>query len=157
MTAAPRTPYEALGEQGVRELVDRFYDRMDTLPAARTIREMHASDLTPIREKLTEFLMGWMGGPSNYAARFGAINIPGAHAPYAIGPDERDAWMLCMEQAIAESGLPDELRSRTVTLLGQMAEMCRTRDSDGSVRPQFAQYPATSQRSGSCDKKSPGE
>ncbi len=50
------------GEAGVRELVDKFYNYMDTLPEAETIRAMHADDLTESREKLTTFLIGWMGG-----------------------------------------------------------------------------------------------
>jgi hemoglobin len=139
MTDSPRTPYDALGEAGIRTLVDRFYDLMETRPDATTIRAMHASDLTPMKETLAVFLIGWMGGPSDYTKRFGSINVPLVHAPYAIGPGERDAWMPCMEQALTECDLPEALRDRVTTLFAQMAEMCRTRESDGSLRPQFSQ------------------
>jgi hemoglobin len=137
MTDTPRTPYEALGDAGIRKLVDRFYDLMDTLPEARAIRAMHAGELAPMRDKLHVFMVGWMGGPSNYGARFGPINVPAVHAPYAIGPAERDAWMLCMRLALDEAELTPTLRPRVDALLAQMAEMCRTREADGSVRAQF--------------------
>ena len=53
--AAPRTPYEILGEDGIRELVNAFYDIMDRLPEAASLRAMHAEDLTPMKEKLAEY------------------------------------------------------------------------------------------------------
>src|SRR5699024_6244545 len=60
-------PFDLLGgEEGVRRLVDRFYDLMDELPEAETIRAMHAEDLALIRDKLATFLMGWLGGPRRY-------------------------------------------------------------------------------------------
>ena len=41
------SPYEKLGgAQGVRKLVDRFYDLMDTLPEAKIIRDLHPNELT---------------------------------------------------------------------------------------------------------------
>ena len=65
-------PYERLGgEQGVRDLVDRFYDLMDTLPEAKQIRDLHPADLTESRDKLFKFLSGWLGGPSLYINEYG--------------------------------------------------------------------------------------
>ena len=92
------------GEAGVRSLVDRFYDAMETRPEARAIRRMHASDLTLARDKLTTFLIGWLGGPKRYRERWGPIRIPAAHAHLPIGPAERDAWLACMQEAI--DGMP---------------------------------------------------
>lgn len=90
------------GEAGVAALVDRFYDLMDTLPEAAPIRAMHASDLSLAKEKLTVFLVGWLGGPKRYAARWGQIRIPAAHARLPIGAAERDQWLLCMDGALAQ-------------------------------------------------------
>lgn len=90
------------GTEGIRKLVDDFYEEMDTLPDAAIIRKMHKSDLTESRDKLTLFLSGWMGGPNNYREKYGNINIPRSHAHLKIGEAERDAWLLCMERAIAK-------------------------------------------------------
>lgn len=90
------------GNEGVTTLVDAFYRVMDTLPEAEVIRAMHPDDLTPSREKLTVFLAGWLGGPRNYATKFGPIRIPAAHQHLAIDEAARAAWMRCMELAVAE-------------------------------------------------------
>jgi len=97
--------YRAAGERpGITRLVDAFYRLMDALPEAQIIRRMHARDLTEARDKLTLFLCGWMNGPSLYGAKYGPIRIPSAHEHLRIGPRERDAWLRCMELAIAEQG-----------------------------------------------------
>ena len=87
---------------GLAKLVDAFYDYMCELPEAAIIRAMHDDDLTSAREKLTVFLCGWLGGPKTYATRFGRIRIPAAHAHLAIDEPERDAWLLCMQHAVAD-------------------------------------------------------
>jgi len=92
------------GEAGVARLVDDFYDEMERAPEARGIRAMHPADLTESRDKLARFLCGWLGGPRRYAEKYGTISIPGAHAHLAIGEAQRDAWLLCMERAIAKQG-----------------------------------------------------
>ncbi len=49
----PATPFDQLGGlDGIRRLVDRFYDLMDTAPEAAEIRHLHAASLKRSREKL---------------------------------------------------------------------------------------------------------
>ncbi len=98
------------GEAGVAALVDAFYDNMETLPEARTVKEMHP-DLALAREKLKVFLVGWLGGPKRYAQRWGKIRIPHAHAHLPIGPAEHDQWLLCMDRAI--DGMPVSVAFRS--------------------------------------------
>ena len=57
---------------------------------------LHAADLSPMRERLPEFLSGWLGGPPLYFQRPDHNCIVSAHRPFAIGPDERDQWLMCM-------------------------------------------------------------
>ena len=55
-----KTLFEELGgEQTIRNLVERFYDVMDTDERATGIRKMHQADLTEAREALFMFLVGW--------------------------------------------------------------------------------------------------
>ena len=64
--------YEMMGgEKGLRSLVDRFYDLMDSSPEAEKIRVFHAQSLKQSREKLFMFLSGWSGGPQLYVEKFG--------------------------------------------------------------------------------------
>lgn len=97
------TPFERLGgEPGVRALVDRFYDLMDLEPAAAGIRALHPDSLDGSRDKLFWFLCGWLGGPNHYIERFGHPRLRARHLPYAIGIAERDQWLACMAQAMAD-------------------------------------------------------
>jgi hemoglobin len=110
--------YKAAGEiAGIRQLVNDFYRFMDELPEAQSIRALHKTDLTESRDKLTLFLSGWMGGPSLYQEKYGSINIPRDHAHLEIGEQERDAWLACMEKAIAVQHYPSEF---SVYLLQQL-------------------------------------
>ncbi len=90
------------GEPGVRALIDRFYDLMDLEPAFAGIRALHPATLDGSRDKLHWFLCGWLGGPDLYVQRFGHPMLRARHLPYAIGIHERDQWMACMQQAMAE-------------------------------------------------------
>lgn len=119
------------GEAGVARLVDDFYDVMDALPEARTIRAMHPADLAESRDKLATFLCGWLGGPRRYAEKFGTISIPGAHRHLEIGPAERDAWLGCMERAIAQQGYAPEFAEYLLVQLRfpaqRIVEVCQSR------------------------------
>jgi hemoglobin len=97
------TPFERIGgPEGVRALVDRFYDLMSQLPEAAHVLRMHPEDLASSREKLRLFLTGWLGGPQLYVERFGHPRLRMRHLPFAIDDGARDAWMACMRQALDE-------------------------------------------------------
>jgi hemoglobin len=100
---APPSPYERIGGAvGVRRLVTRFYGLMADQPHARTILQMHPADLASSREKLYEFLSGWLGGPQLYMERRGHPRLRMRHLPFAVDDAARDAWMACMRQALED-------------------------------------------------------
>ena len=113
------------GIEGLRKLVDDFYRMMDSLPEAAVIRAMHPADLGVAADKLHRFLCGWLGGPKLYREKYGSIHIPSAHAHLAIGAAERDAWLLCMERALAEQDYPQDFRGYLLRELFRPAEGCR--------------------------------
>jgi len=107
--ATEHTPYELIGgEPAVRRLVDGFYDRMVTSTAAKELREMHARDLGPMREKLFDFLSGWLGGPPRYFERADRQCMTSVHAHYVIGARERDQWLECMRLALNALEAPED-------------------------------------------------
>ncbi|MBW2241149.1 MAG: group II truncated hemoglobin [Deltaproteobacteria bacterium] len=118
------------GEQGVRALIDAFYAEMDTLPEARGIRAMHPANLEISADKLTRFLCGWLGGPNLYAERYGRIVIPLAHRHLAIGPTERDTWLVCMKRALAAQPYPAEFKAYLLAQLSLPAERIRSACED---------------------------
>lgn len=124
------TPYQLLGgEDGVRRLCEAFYDCMEQLPEAADIRRMHGEDLSGIRQKLFEFLSGWLGGPHLYAQKYGSICMTGPHRPFAIGPKERDQWLLCMDRALEQVGASEEVKSMLKQPLQAIADMIRNRET----------------------------
>lgn len=115
------------GEQAVRRLVDRFYDLMESLPEARGIRALHPADLAGSRDKLFKFLSGWLGGPSLYIEEYGHPRLRARHLPFPIGEAERDAWLSCMRQALAEFEMEAFLREQLLQSLSNTADHMRNR------------------------------
>lgn len=110
--------YQAAGgELGIRRLVDAFYDRIESEPIAAQVRAMHPNDLSTSRDKLARFLCGWMNGPNRYREKYGEISIPGAHAHLTISAAERDAWLACMEGALADQPYPEAFKVYLLTEL----------------------------------------
>ena len=124
-----KTPYELIGgEEGVRALVERFYDLMELDPQFARLRAVHGSTLEQAREKLFLFLSGWLGGPQLYTDRFGHPMLRARHLPFAIGDEERDQWMACMVLAMAETGVPDDLRAGLEQAFFKTADWMRNKD-----------------------------
>ena len=127
------THYGAIGgDAKVRELVTRFYDLMELDPAYARLRAVHGSSLEGARQKLYEFLSGWLGGPSLYTDKYGHPMLRARHLPqsiggHSIGIKERDQWLACMDQAMGETGVPDDLRARLRTSFFQTADWMRNR------------------------------
>ena len=122
-----QTPYQALGEDGIRAICDAFYDIMDELPEAQDVRRMHAEDLNPMKEKLGVYLVGWMGGPPIYSDKHGTVCMTTPHEPYAIGPRERDQWLLCMNKALDTVGVEAEVKDMLKEPLYRVADAVRNR------------------------------
>ena len=104
-----RTHYDMLGgEQGIRQLVNRFYDLMDELPEAWELRKIHQQDLQSARDKLFKFLSGWLGGPGLFEAEYGHPRLRARHMPFPVDTQMRDQWLMCINQALDEQ-VSDEL------------------------------------------------
>jgi len=115
------------GETGVRTLVERFYDLMDSSPEAKDIRALHAASLKSSREKLFMFLSGWSGGPSLYIEKYGHPQLRRRHMPFSIGEVERDQWLWCMKQAIDESDFLPAVKEHLKSRLSEVADFMRNR------------------------------
>lgn len=124
----PPSFYELIGgEENVRALVDRFYDLMDELPRAQSVRQMHAKSLRSSRQKLFEFLSGWMGGPNLYIENRGHPRLRMRHMPFEIGTEARDQWLLCMDRALEEIVQNDEVRGQLKDSFARIADHMRNR------------------------------
>jgi hemoglobin len=125
------THYQRMGgEDPIRLLVERFYDLMDEDPDYYGIRKLHPRDLTEARNKLFMFLSGWTGGPQLYMEKFGHPRLRQRHMPFAIGESERDQWMACMQRAMNEAGVDENLRQELTGAFWKTADFMRNK-ADG--------------------------
>lgn len=123
------THFEWLGgEARVLALVERFYDLMDLEPGYSALRAAHGSELAQARQRLFWFLCGWLGGPQHYTDRFGHPRLRGRHLPFKVGVLERDQWVACMDQAMSETGVPEELRRQLRDSFFKTADFMRNQD-----------------------------
>ena len=101
--------YEAIGgEPTFRKLVDDFYAGVAADPVLRPMYP--EADLGPAAERLTLFLMQYWGGPTTYSAHRGHPRLRMRHAPFRVGPVERDAWLHHMRRAVDGLNLPPDAR-----------------------------------------------
>lgn len=119
---APQSAYDMIGgANAVAAIVTRFYDLVEGEAAYADLRAMHAGeDLGPVRESLTGFLTGWLGGPRDWFAKGGCVMS--MHRPLDITPAVTDQWIAAMERAIADTPTAhDDLAGKMAQALGQMA------------------------------------
>lgn len=120
------TAYEIMGgEEGVRELVNRFYDYMDEMEEVDHIRQMHARSLKGSREKLFLFLSGWLGGPDLYVEKYGHPMLRRRHLPFSIDIRARDQWMTCMRKALSDMQLDAGVEKHLLQAFMQTANHMR--------------------------------
>jgi hemoglobin len=120
------TPYEWIGgEARVQALVERFYDLMDLEPAFARLRQVHGESLDNARQRTFWFLCGWLGGPQYYTEKFGHPRLRARHMHVPISIQERDEWLACMDRAMGETGVPEDLRTRLRESFFQTADWMR--------------------------------
>ena len=81
------------------DLVDRFYLGVRGDPL---LRPLYPEDLGESSRHLALFLMQYWGGPGTYGEERGHPRLRMRHAPFVIGPPERDAWLRHMLTALHE-------------------------------------------------------
>jgi hemoglobin len=128
--SSKRTFFELLGGdtngiENIRNLVETFYDIMDSDPKVVTLRAMHQPDLTETREKLFMFLAGWTGGPQLYIERYGHPMLRRRHMPFAIDESARDEWMYCMIKSMHQQDFDDALMTKLAEQLYGVADFMR--------------------------------
>lgn len=100
------TVYDEIGgDYAVRRLADCFYDTVER--DSPKLRAMLPRTTEKSRQKLYEFLSGWMGGPPLYWERRGHPALRMRHAPFPIDVDAARQWTDCMRAAIDAAELPE--------------------------------------------------
>ena len=107
----PQNFYAEVGGAPVfRAIVARFYEEV---AADEVLRPLYPEeDLGPAEDRLRMFLEQYWGGPRTYSEQRGHPRLRMRHAPYRVGPVERDAWLRAMRIAVDEAGLSQAHRDQ---------------------------------------------
>lgn len=101
VTEQPTSFYDEVGgAETFRAIVSTFYQlvREDEI-----LRPLYPEDdLDGAEDRLRMFLEQYWGGPRTYSEQRGHPRLRMRHAPFKVGPLERDAWLRCMHTAVAE-------------------------------------------------------
>jgi hemoglobin len=101
----PKFLYEIIGEEaGIKSLVSKFYDVMETDPKALDCLRVHklidGKVEDSIKNKFFMFLSGWFGGPNLFIENFGSPKMKARHIHIPISKVEKDQWLYCMNKAL---------------------------------------------------------
>ena len=102
--------YEQVGGEPVfRQLVDAFYDGVESDPVLRPLYP--EGDLTAAKDRLRLFQEQYWGGPTTYSDTRGHPRLRMRHVTWQIGERERDAWLRLMLSAVARLDISEQHRT----------------------------------------------
>ena len=100
------TLYDRVGGRPFfEELTRRFYRGVEQDPVLRPLYPDDADGFELARLHLELFLVQYWGGPDEYNTTRGHPRLRMRHAPFPIGPAERDAWVHHMTEAVKAAAL----------------------------------------------------
>lgn len=94
------------GEATITGIVARFYAGVAEDEFLRALYP--EDDLGPAEVRFRLFLMQYWGGPDTYSQTRGHPRLRMRHAPFAVTPDARDAWLRHFRRALEEAQLTPE-------------------------------------------------
>lgn len=116
------------GAEGVKALVERFYDLMEVNepelaalhrcdPPGKVVRES--------REHFASFLTYWLGGPETYLETRGHPRLRMRHGRVLVNAAMRDAWLRTMTKAMDERKIDGGVRAYLDQRFSEVADFLR--------------------------------
>lgn len=96
-----------LGEEKIRAICDKFYENVKL----SEIISMYPEDLNLSAEKLADFLIQVMGGPSYFIKKHGPPRMRARHFPFIIDEKARRVWLSCFKKALSEFEIKENHKS----------------------------------------------
>ena len=92
------------GEPGLRELVEHFYDLVESTPEAAPLVNLHLDGhgLAHTREEQFNFMSGFMGGRQYYLEKHRHMNVRQIHAHVPITTANAELWLRMMDRALGD-------------------------------------------------------
>lgn len=103
------TIYDEIGSEAFEQLVSHFYALVSINPV---IAPMYPKDdLHGAALRLKMFLEQYWGGPTTYTEERGHPRLRMRHAEFHIDSAARDAWLVCMKDAVNGLEIADDLKA----------------------------------------------
>ena len=128
--ASSLSVYDQLGgEGGVRALVETFYDIVESDPIGAQLLAMHqrGHGLVHARSAQLLFLSAFLGGPRDYWATSSHQDVRQMHAHLDIGESEAQAWLSCMEKALAVQAVRPDMQEKLMLSFRRIAQLLKNR------------------------------
>ena len=90
---------EEIGEEGMRDLLDRFYMKLYESPLAHLFPN-DREEMKTAAQHSADFFIQICGGPAYFNQNRGAPQMRKRHAPFAITPEARLHWLVLFEEAL---------------------------------------------------------
>lgn len=113
------TPYEAIGENNLSNLVDAFYKRVAQHP---DLAPIFPKDFTETARKQKQFLTQFLGGPALYTHEHGHPMLRARHLPFEITEKRALAWLACMHEAMHEVDIDEFIQEGLISRLALTAK-----------------------------------
>jgi hemoglobin len=119
------------GVEGVKALVERFYDAMEAHEPE--LAALHRSDAPgkvsrASRDHFASFLVYWLGGPQTYLETRGHPRLRMRHGQVKVNVAMRDAWLRSMARAMDEHGVRGGVRHYLDGRFAEVADFLRNAD-----------------------------
>jgi hemoglobin len=90
------------GEDALKELVEHFYDLVESLPETHQLRKLHNAGhgFAHSREEQFNFLSGFMGGRQYYREKHRHMDVRLIHEHVPIEKQDAEVWLQTMDKAL---------------------------------------------------------
>ncbi len=127
--SAEDPPYLRLGGvDGVKALVEAFYDAMEVHePALTRVHRLDAPGKVSreSRDFFATFLVYWLGGPQDYLTVRGHPRLRMRHAAVPVDVMLRDAWLRSMQRALDARAVSGGVRAYLDGRFAEVADFLR--------------------------------
>jgi len=135
--------YEALGFEGMQDLMYRFYDEIYESSIAHFFPQ-DEKEFNKVKEKNSRFFIQICGGPKVYEDEAGDMGLDEymirVHDEFSITEKSRYEWLGCMETVLRDTDIDQKLKDDFWDYLEQFSKLTVNTFSDGSVY--YAAYTA---------------
>lgn len=116
--------YDKIGEQSIRRLIHDFYTGVKEDPV---LLPLYEGDFEGAQERLTLFMIQYLGGPQTYSEQRGHPALKRRHVKFPVQDDTIAHWLKNMKNALDQSEINTENKEFLWNYFQYTAEFLRNR------------------------------